>query len=64
MIKEKIFPDQILVEFDELHTSNLSSYIQATYVIVKLLLNGYYLIETNKFPDMLFAKKTLIKNDS
>lgn len=61
MIRKKIFPDQILVEFDELHTLNFSPYFKATKIIINLLLNGYCLIKTNKFPDMLFAKKTLLK---
>ena len=62
MINEKIFPEQILVEFDELHTTNLSPYLKATKIIIQLLLNGYKLIETNKFPDMLFVKKEIINN--
>ena len=61
LIKNKILPNQILVEFDELHTLNFSPYFKATKIIINLLLNGYCLIKTNKFPDMLFAKKTLLK---
>ncbi len=62
LIKNKIFPNQILVEFDELHTTNLSSYLKATKIIIQLLFNGYKLIETSKFPDMLFVKKEIINN--
>ena len=61
MIKEKIFPEQILVEFDELHTGNLKPYLKASKIIFQLLINGYKLIETNKFPDMLFVKKEILK---
>ncbi len=61
MIKEKIFTEQILVEFDELHTSNLKPYLKASKIIFQLLINGYKLIETNKFPDMLFVKKEILK---
>ena len=61
LIKNKIFPNQILVEFDELHTNNILSYTKALFIIFRLLLNDYILIKTYKFPDMLFVKKTLIK---
>ena len=60
LIKNKIFPNQILVEFDELHTDNLVSYCKALIIILRLLFNKYLLIKTNKFPDMLFVKKSLI----
>ena len=61
LIKNKIFPNQILVEFDELHTNNILSYTKALFIIFRLLLNDYILIKTYKFPDMLFVKKSLIK---
>ena len=57
LIKNKIFPNQILVEFDELHTDNLISYLKALIIISRLLFKNYILIQTNKFPDMLFVKK-------
>ncbi len=60
LIKNKIFPNQILVEFDELHTDNLVSYCKALIIILRLLFKKYLLIKTNKFPDMLFVKKSLI----
>lgn len=61
LIKNKIFPNQILVEFDELHTNNILSYTKAFFIIFRLLLNDYILIKTYKFPDMLFVKKSLIE---
>ncbi len=60
LIKNKIFPNQILVEFDELHTDNLISYCKASIIILRLLFKKYVLIKTNKFPDMLFVKKSLL----
>ena len=60
LIKNKIFPNQILVEFDELHTKNFMSYCKALIIIFRLLFKKYILIKTNKFPDMLFVKKSLI----
>lgn len=56
LIKNKIFPKQILVEFDELHTKKLLPYIKASIIIFKLIKNNYKLIKTPKFPDMLFLK--------
>ena len=60
LIKNKIFPNQILVEFDELHTDNFVSYCKALIIILRLLFKKYILIKTNKFPDMLFVKKSLL----
>ena len=57
LITNKIFPNQILVEFDELHTDNFVSYCKALIIILRLLFKKYILIKTNKFPDMLFVKK-------
>jgi len=57
MIRSKIFPDQILVEFDELHGNHFWSYLKATLIILRLFINGYKLIATDKYPDFLFVKK-------
>ena len=57
LIKSKIFPKQILVEFDELHNGYIRSYFKASIIFIKLKLNGYNLIETNKYPDFLFVRK-------
>ena len=56
LLKNKIFPEQILVEFDELHTKKLIPFIKASIIIFKLIKNNYKLIKTPKFPDMLFLK--------
>ena len=56
ILKKNINPNQILVEFDELHLKKLIPYLKASLIIIRFLLNGYKLIKTPKFPDMLFAK--------
>lgn len=61
ILKQKILPDQILVEFDELHNLKFYPYFKCTILIFKLLFHGYVLIQTNKFPDMLFVKKRLLR---
>lgn len=59
MLKNKIFPDQILVEFDNLHFRGLLSYIKASLLINKLLSKNYELIKTNYLHNMLFVKKSI-----
>ena len=55
MLKKKILPNQLLVEFDELHNNSLKGYLRATITIFKLLKNGYKLIKTERFPNYLFV---------
>jgi hypothetical protein len=62
MLNSKIFPNQILVEFDELTVNFIKPYFKASHVILKLLFNGYVLISTDNFPNFLFAKKDFIKS--
>jgi len=58
MIDNNIYPNQILVEFDELHKLNKVG-IKRFWTIHKLLISkNYELIKTqSKFPDFLFLKK-------
>ena len=58
MIGNNIYPNQILVEFDELHKKNKVG-IKRFWTIHKLLISkNYELIKTqSKFPDFLFLKK-------
>jgi FkbM family methyltransferase len=60
MIDEKILPNQILVEFDELNKINEIALKRFSDIHQKLLFNEYELIKTNsKFPDFLYIKKTI-----
>ena len=60
MIDEKILPNQILVEFDELNKINEIAIKRFSDIHRKLLLEKYELIKTNsKFPDFLYIKKTI-----
>ena len=60
MIDEKILPNQILVEFDELNKINEIALKRFSDIHQKLLLKEYELIKTNsKFPDFLYIKKTI-----
>ena len=63
MIDDKIFPNQILVEFDELNKINKISLERFFDMHQKLLLEGYKLIKTmSKFPDFLYIKKSYLEN--
>jgi len=56
ILKNNIFPDQILVEFDELRTTFIRPYIRAFIIFTKLKFNNYKLVNTNKFPNFLFVR--------
>ena len=57
LLKKKIFPTQILVEFDELATNFISPYLKALTIFLKLKIHSYELVKTNQFPNFLFVKK-------
>jgi FkbM family methyltransferase len=57
MLDKKIFPDQILVEFDELRTNKVKPFVYALKIFLRLIFNGYELVKTNNFPNFLFVKK-------
>jgi len=57
LLKKRIFPTQILVEFDELATNFISPYLKALTIFLKLKIYSYELVKTNKFPNFLFVKK-------
>lgn len=59
MIKDEIYPDQILVEFDNLHFKGLFSYVKSYLLIKKLLSKGYKIIKTNYLHNMLFVKNAI-----
>jgi len=57
MLKKNIFPDQILVEFDELNIESSKALIKILLVIFKLTLKGYKCIDINNYPNFLFLRK-------
>ena len=56
MLRNKIYPKQILVEFDELTTSYIKPYIKAIFIFSYLKLKNYKLVKTNQFPNFLFIR--------
>tara|TARA_B100001250_G_scaffold13960_1_gene12228 strand:- start:45862 stop:46638 length:777 start_codon:yes stop_codon:yes gene_type:complete len=56
LIRSKIFPKQILVEFDELHKGFVRSYLKAAFIIIRLKINNYKVVATDKYPDFLFVR--------
>jgi FkbM family methyltransferase len=60
-ISDKIFPEQILVEFDELRNLSENS-IKRFFIIYRLLTkNNYYSSKINNFPCFLFIKNNKAK---
>ena len=60
ILNSKILPDQILVEFDELHTYRLNE-IKKYYRLHTLLAEkGYISIKINEFSNQLYIKKNLL----
>jgi len=57
MLNKKIFPDQILVEFDELRTNQIKPYVCAFLIFLRLIFNNYEVVAINNFPNFLFVKK-------
>ena len=61
MLEKKIFPNQILVEFDELNKMNKIAIQRFWNIHQKLILENYKLVETNsKFPDFLYVKSNYL----
>jgi FkbM family methyltransferase len=58
MIKNRIYPNQILVEFDELQTQRFTKYLRYFYLILKLMKN-YELVYTKNYPNFLFVKRKI-----
>lgn len=60
MFSDNIFPDQILVEIDELHFPSLTSYRRARKCVGLLASNSYELIARENKYDLSFIRKDLI----
>ena len=59
ILSEKIFPNQILVEFDELNKINELAINRFEEIHQMLLSKNYNLIKTtNNFPDFLYSRRT------
>lgn len=61
MMKKNIYPDQILVEFDELNIESIKALIKIFFVILQLITKGYKSIEINNFPNFLFVKGSYLR---
>ena len=56
-LKRKIYPKQLLVEFDELSTGFILPYLKALFIFIKLNINSYKLVKTEDFPNFLFIRE-------
>jgi FkbM family methyltransferase len=57
ILRDKIFPKQILVEFDELSTRFIKPYLKAMFIFTYLKMNNYTLVKTEDFPNFLFLRE-------
>ena len=57
ILRDKIFPKQILVEFDELSTGFIKPYFKAAFIFTYLKMNSYTLVKTKDFPNFLFLRE-------
>ena len=60
ILDDKIFPDQFLIEYDDLQNKNSSSVRRVDDCHSLLLRNGYKLYHRLFFTEFLYVKKTLI----
>jgi FkbM family methyltransferase len=60
MLKSKIYPDQILVEFDELNIVSLKALNKVFLIFINLFLNSYKSIQIDNYPNFLFVKKSYL----
>ena len=62
IIKDKIFPNQISVELENLHLLNQENLKLFNKINILLIKNGYIILYTKmNFPNLLFVKKNLLK---
>lgn len=57
ILKKKILPKQILVEFDELNSNFIIPYFKAIFILFKLNIKSYKMIKIDDFPNFLFLRK-------
>jgi hypothetical protein len=57
MLAERIYPDQILVEFDEMNTPSLASKRRVRRCYEQLIAEGYDLVYFDGTANCLFLKK-------
>ena len=62
IIKDKIFPNQILVEVENLHQLNKKNLKEFTKLNKKLIKNNYILMYSQmSFPNLLYVRKNILK---
>ena len=62
MLKNKIYPVQILLEIDYIKRDTIYSIIKTMMFIQKILNNGYKLIKINNYDNYLFVRKEVFIN--
>ena len=57
ILNDKIFPKQIAVEFSDLWRDEYKPIIRLSSIFIRLLINGYRLVDINEYPNFLFIRK-------
>ena len=60
MFNDKIYPNQLLIEFDITRTNKLSDIFKFYLIIKRIVNNDYINIEIDRFPHLLFVKKEVL----
>ena len=57
ILNDKIFPKQIAVEFSDLWRDEYKPIIRLSIIFIRLLINGYRLVDMSRYPNFLFIRK-------
>ena len=57
ILNDKIFPKQIAVEFSDLWRDEYKPIIRLSSIFIRLLINGYRLVDISRYPNFLFIRK-------
>ena len=57
ILNDKIFPKQLAVEFSDLWRDEYKPIIRLSSIFIRLLINGYRLVDISRYPNFLFIRK-------
>ena len=57
ILKNKIYPLQLAVEFSNLWNNQFKTTFKFISIFIKLLVNGYQVVDIRRYPNILFIRK-------
>ena len=57
MLKDKIYPNQLAVEFSNLWNKQFKTTFKFIDIFIRLLKNGYQVVDIRRYPNFLFIRK-------